>query len=130
ASVVDQNGGVLVEPDVGAVLPLRLLGRSHDHRLGDVALLHLTGGNRVLDGDYHGIAESGVTPLTPAEHPDHKRTSSTRIVGDAKDGFLLNHGYFALSTISVTRYRTVLASGRVSMIRTVSPALAPRSLRA
>jgi hypothetical protein len=45
-------------------------------------------------------------------------------------GFLFAPGYLARSTISTTRQLTVLARGRVSMIRTTSPALAPSSLRA
>src|SRR5678816_3129057 len=40
ALVVNQDRGVLVEPDVGAVLAAGLLGGPDDDRLGDIALLH------------------------------------------------------------------------------------------
>jgi hypothetical protein len=41
---------------------------------------------------------------------------------------LLASAHRARVTISVTRHRTVFASGRVSMMRTVSPAFAPSVL--
>src|SRR5205085_623564 len=68
ALVRDEHGGVLVEPDVGAVLALGLLGRPHDHRLHHLALLDLAGGNRVLDRDHDDVAQPRVAPLGPAEH--------------------------------------------------------------
>src|SRR5919106_159107 len=122
--VVDQDRGILVESDVGAVLAAGLLGRPHDDRLGHVSLLHLAGRDRVLDGHHHGVAEAGVAALAPAQHPDHQRLAGPRVVGDAQNRFLLHHGYLALSTTSVTRQRTVFARGRVSISRTVSPARA------
>src|ERR687890_1300201 len=125
AVVGDQDGGVLVEPDVGAVLAPGLLGRSHDNRLGHVALLHLAGGNGVLDRHHHDVAQAGVAALAAAEHADDQRPAGARVVRDPENRFLLDHGYLALSTTSVTRQLTVFASGRVSMMRTVSPARAP-----
>src|SRR6266516_3413154 len=133
--VVDQHGGVLVEPDVGAVFASSLFGRPHDHRLGHLALLHLTGGDGVLDRDDHDVAQPRVATLGPAEHADHERAPRARVVRDLELRFLLYHGpppsktppSFARSTISTTRHRLVFDSGRVSTIRTVSPALAPCS---
>src|SRR6266446_2476729 len=129
----DEDGGVLVEADVGAVLAAGLLGRAHDDRPGHVALLHLPGRDGVLDGHHHDVAQAGVAALAAAEHADHQRPPGARVVRDPQNRFLLDHGYLALSTTSVTRQRTVFASGRVSMIRTVSPARAapsPSTLRA
>src|SRR5512141_869839 len=128
--VVDQDGGVLVEPDVGPVLAADLLRGAYDDRLGHVALLHLAGGDRVLDRHHHGVAQARVAAAAPAQHPDHERLAGSRVVRDAQYRLLLDHGYFALSTISVTRQQTVLATGRVSMMRTVSPTRAPCSSRA
>src|SRR6266508_6659292 len=127
AVVGDQHGGVLVEPYVGAVRAPGLLGRPHDDRLGHVALLHLAGGDGVLDRHHYGVAETGVAALAAAEHADDQRPPGARVVRDAQNRFLLDHGYLALSTTSVTRQLTVFASGRVSMMRTVSPARAPCS---
>src|SRR3982751_347412 len=36
----DDDDGILVEPDVAAILPPRLLRRTHDHRARDIGLLH------------------------------------------------------------------------------------------
>src|SRR6266566_4390615 len=125
--VVDQHGGVFVEADVGAVLALGLLGRSHDHRLHDLALFHLAGRYGVLDRDHDDVAEPRVAPLGPAEHTDHERAARARVIRDLDLRFLLHHGYFALSTISITRQRFRFDNGRVSTMRTVSPVLAPWS---
>src|SRR6185437_6672891 len=91
ARVVDQYRRVLVEPDIGAVLAPGLLGGSHDDGLGHIAFLYLPRGDGVLDGDHHGIAQPGVAPFAPAEHPDHQGSPSAGVVGDAEDGFLLDH---------------------------------------
>src|SRR3989475_6640671 len=53
ALIGDEHGGVLIEPDVGAVLALGLLGRAHDHRPHHLALLDLAGGNGILDRHDH-----------------------------------------------------------------------------
>src|SRR5688500_8493641 len=129
--LVDEDRGVLVEPDVGAVLAARLLRGADDDRLGHVALLHLAGRDGVLDRHHDGVAEAGIPALAPAEDADHQRAPGAAVVRDAENRFLLDHGiasvYFARSTISVTRQLTVFAIGRVSMMRTVSPAFAPSS---
>src|SRR6266704_4816470 len=135
ALVGNAHGGVLVEPDVGAVLALGLLGRAHDHRPHHLALLDLAGGDGVLDGHDDDVAQPRVAALGPAEHADHERAPRARVVRDLEYRFLLYHGpppsksrrYFARSTISTTRHRLVFDRGRVSTIRTVSPALAPCS---
>src|SRR6266545_4745374 len=127
ALVGDQHGRVLVEPDVGAVLAPRLLGRAHDDRPHHLALLDLAGGDGVLDRDDHDVAQPAVAALGPAEDADHERGARARVVRDLQDRLLLYHGYFALSRISTTRQRLRLDSGRVSTMRTVSPSLAPCS---
>src|SRR5207247_8487562 len=48
ARVVDQDGGVLVEADVGAVPPLLRLVHPDDHRLHHLPLLHVSLGVRLL----------------------------------------------------------------------------------
>src|SRR3989440_46332 len=59
----NQHRGVFVEPDVGAVLALGLLGRPHDHRSHHLALLDLASGNRVLDRDHDDVAQARVASL-------------------------------------------------------------------
>src|SRR5215213_2247329 len=92
ALIVDDHHGVLVEADVAAVLPPRLLHRAHDHRAGDFRLLHRTVRQRILDRDDHEIAEPGIAPPRAAKHADHERAFGARIVRHLDDGFLLNHG--------------------------------------
>src|SRR5919198_3963554 len=65
--VVDQHGGVLVEPDVAAVRAPLLLGRPHDDAFDDVTLLHRRPGNGVLDGGHEDVADAGVAPLRAAQ---------------------------------------------------------------
>src|SRR5512134_2287322 len=133
ALIGDQHRGVLVEPDVGAVAPLRLLGRPHDHRLGDLALLDLPGRDGVLDRDHHHVPQARVAALRAAQHADHERFPRARVVRDLENRFLLHHVSLpvtrqrARSTISTTRHRLIFDSGRVSSIRTRSPAFAPCS---
>src|SRR6266480_6112149 len=90
--VGNEHGGVLVEPDVGAILALGLLGRTHDHRLHHLALLDLAGGNRVLDRDHDDVAQAGVATLGPAEHANDERAPRARVVRDLEYRLLLHHG--------------------------------------
>jgi hypothetical protein len=46
--VVEEHGGVLVEPDVGAVLAAMLLACAHDNGPRDLALLDVAAGDTAL----------------------------------------------------------------------------------
>src|SRR2546427_5416924 len=96
AFVVDQHRRGLVEADVGAVLALGLLRRPHDHRFHHLALLHLAGGDRVLDRDDHDVTEPGVAAFGATEHADHERAPRAGVVGDLELRFLLDHGSLRL----------------------------------
>src|SRR5215210_6768739 len=104
AAVADQDGGVLVEPDVGAVRAAALLGCAHD---------------AVLDGRHDDVTDAGVAPARAAQDADAQQLLGTRVVGDAQSRLLLDH--LAFSRISTTRQRLVADSGRVSISRTRSP---------
>src|SRR5205085_5323502 len=54
------------------------------------------------------------------DHADHRRHARTGIVGHIKSGTNLHHKIY-FPTISTKRHRFNLLSGRVSMMRTVSP---------
>src|SRR6266550_4654415 len=90
--VGNEHGGVLVEPDVGAILALGLLGRAHDHRPHHLAFLDLAGGDGVLDRHDDDVAQPRVAALGPAEHADHERAPRARVVRDLEYRFLLYHG--------------------------------------
>src|SRR5947208_7886527 len=91
ALIRDEHRRILVEPDVGAVLPPRLLGGAHDHGLHHLALLDLTGGDGVLDRDHHDVAQTPVAPFTAAQHANHERAARARVVRDLEYRFLLDH---------------------------------------
>src|SRR3954470_6776828 len=92
ARIIDDHHGVLVEADVAAVLPPRLLHRAHDDRLGDVALLHRPVRERVLHGHDDDVAEAGIAPACAAEDADDERRLGARVVRDLHHRFLLDHG--------------------------------------
>src|SRR6185369_3423486 len=91
ALVIDQDGRVLVEPDVAAVGAAVFLGRPDDDRPDDVALLD--GGVRdgLLDaGDDH-VADAGRGLERAAHDPDALDRAGARVVGDAEAGLRLDH---------------------------------------
>src|SRR4051794_33223050 len=119
AVVLDQDGGVLVEPDVAAVRATLLLDRAHDDRLDDVTALHAGRGDGVLHGGDDDVADPRVAPRRTAQHPDAQDLLGTGVVRDAQSRLLLDH--FAFSRISTSRHRLVADVGRVSISRTRSP---------
>src|SRR5436309_282244 len=58
--VVDQNGGVAIEADVGAVAPPLFLHRADDDRLDDLPLLDVRLGRGFLDRRRDDVAEPRV----------------------------------------------------------------------
>src|SRR6267143_1337074 len=103
--VGNEHGGILVEPDVGAILALGLLGRAHDHRLHHFALFDLAGGDGILDGDDYDVAQPRVAALGPAQYADHERASRARVVRDLENRFLLHHGPPLLVPAATSRAR-------------------------
>src|SRR6476620_7533565 len=91
ARIIDDHDGVLVEADVAAVLPPRLLRRAHDDRLRDVALLHRPVRERVLHGHDDDVAEAGIAPACAAEDADDERRLGARVVRDLHHRLLLDH---------------------------------------
>src|SRR6266496_2321938 len=70
ATVLDDDGGILVEPDVRAVGTPPLLGGADDDRLDDVTLLHTRTRNGVLDRGHDDVADARVTAAGATEHTD------------------------------------------------------------
>src|SRR4051794_6314182 len=97
ALLVDDHDRVLVEADVAPVLSPRLLCRAHHHRAGDVGLLHRAIGQRVLHGDDHDVAETGVAPARAAQDADHQGALRARVVRDLHHRLLLDHGPLSLA---------------------------------
>src|SRR4051812_2608684 len=117
--VVDEDGCVLVEPDVTPVRTPPLLLRADDDALHDVALLHRRARHRVLDGRHEDVADRRVATARPAEHLDAQHLAGAGVVGHLEARLLLDHR--ARSRISTTRQRFCADIGRVSLMRTRSP---------
>src|SRR3954462_14881819 len=119
---VDDDGGVLVEGDVRAVVAPELLLRAHDDRLDDLALLDRPLRVGLLDRRRDDVADAGVAPARAALDADAEDLARAGVVGDLEAGLGLDH--FALSRTSTRRQRFVPDIGRHSTTRTRSPALA------
>src|SRR5262245_9920761 len=65
--IVDEHGGVAIEPDVAAVAAALLLPRPHDHRLHDLAFLDRAVRRRFLDRRGDDVAEARVATRGPAD---------------------------------------------------------------
>src|SRR6185295_6055712 len=109
----DQHRRIAVEADRGTVRPPDLLGRPHDDRLMDVALLHAAARDRLLDRDDDDVADRGILALGAAEHLDALDAAGTRVVGDFQVGLHLDHGCdsLACSRLGVAQDRPALALG-------------------
>src|SRR4029079_10673833 len=122
AGRVDQDRGVLVEGDRGAVVAAERLSRADEPRLGDLALLDGALRARRLDGGGDHVPDARVAALRPALHADAEDLARAGVVGHAQPAFLLDH--LAASNTSARRQFFVFESGRVSTMRTRSPSLA------
>src|SRR3954447_12149716 len=119
---VDDDGRVLVEGDVGAVLAAVLLLRAHDDGGHDLALLDRPLGVGGLDGGLDDVADARVAAARAAHDADAEDLARAGVVGHAQAGLVLDH--FARSRTSTSRQRFVRDIGRVSMTRTRSPSWA------
>src|SRR5690606_23845751 len=79
---LEDDGGVLVELDVGTVGTTALLDGPDDDGLDHVALLHVAARDRVLDGGDDGVADTGVATSGSTENADAENLLGTRVVGD------------------------------------------------
>src|SRR5436305_8957842 len=104
--VVDEHGGVLVEPDVTAVRTTPLLLGPHDDALHDVALLHRRARNGVLDRRDEDVADPRVAASGAAEHLDAQHLTRAAVVSNLEPGLFSNHR--ARSRTSTIRQRLCL----------------------
>src|ERR1700727_2314284 len=88
---LDDDGRVLVEPDVAAVGAAALLDGANDDGLDDLTLLDVAAGDGVFDRRNHDVADAGIPPRRTAEHADAQDLLGAGVVGDLQPRFLLNH---------------------------------------
>src|SRR4051794_24011962 len=91
AVTLEDDRGVLVEPDVRAVGTTALLHGADDDRLDDVALLDVPARDGVLHGGDDDVADAGVATARAAENADAEDFLRTRVVGDSQSRLLLDH---------------------------------------
>src|SRR3954454_1144139 len=96
---VDDDGGVLVEGDVRAVIAPELLLRADDDGLDDLALLDrpLRGGGLDRRGD--DVPYAGVAAARAAHHADAEDLAGAGVVGNLEARLVLDH--LARSSTSV-----------------------------
>ena len=138
--VVEDDGGVAVEPDRGAVLAAHFLGGAHDDGLAHIALLHATARDRFLHRHDDDVADRCVAAMRAAEdldalHPAAPELSATsRLVciwimgspdlwGDrARPQGFVEPGK-RVAQVATTSQRFVFDFGAHSWMRTMSPTL-------
>src|SRR5699024_8580418 len=106
--VLEDDSCILVELDVGAVGTTAFLGGADDDGLDDVALLHVSAGDCVLDGCHDGVTDRGVAPTGATQDPDGQDLLGASVVGDFESRLLLNH-YLLLSSRWFSRRNMSLA---------------------
>src|SRR4051794_41375617 len=88
---VDDDGGVLVEGDVRAVVTPELLAGAHDDRLDDLALLDRPLRVGLLDGCRDDVPHARVAAAGAALDADAEDLTGARVVGDLEAGLLFGH---------------------------------------
>src|SRR5205085_8786589 len=89
--VIEENGGIAVELDQGAVAAADALGGANHHGAVDLALLDATPRSGFLDAHLDDVANAGVPSLRAAQHLDAKNGLRAGVVGDFEPRFSLDH---------------------------------------
>src|SRR4051812_41628987 len=110
AAGVDDDGGVLVEGDVGAVRAPELLLAAHDDGLDHLALLDgaLRAGR--LDGGGDDVTHVRVAALGAALHADDEDLAGAGVVGDLEPGLVLDHAVTSRVTAGLVRRSWAITS--------------------
>src|SRR6266478_3027634 len=97
AGVVNQDRGVVVEADVGAIPAPALFAHAHNHRLYHGALLDLALRRGFLDRRSDDVAESGLQTDVAAQRQNAHQLARAGIVRHRQPGSHLNHRSAPLS---------------------------------
>ena len=88
--VVDDNAGVIIKANVGAILAADLLNGANDDATDNVLLLDVGTRSSLLDSTDEHIADACITTLGTAKHLDAANLASAGVVGDVQHGLHLN----------------------------------------
>src|SRR3990170_2530375 len=100
---VQDDGGVVVEPDVRTVLAPVLLGRPDDDRFDHVALVHRPVRRRRLDRRHDHVADRARPAPGSAHNMDHQQLAAAGVVGDFEPRLVLDHPAALLRAIVASR---------------------------
>src|SRR5215208_2715189 len=89
--LVDEDGGVGIEPDHRPVGTANVLGGADDHRMVNVALLDAAARRRFLHGNDDDVADARGPALRPAQHLDALDALRAAVVRDVQIGLHLDH---------------------------------------
>ncbi|EAQ13040.1 hypothetical protein RB2654_11098 [Rhodobacterales bacterium HTCC2654] len=89
--VVEDDGGVAIEADRGAVFTTDFFGGAHDDGLADVTFLHAAARDGFLDGDDDDVAHRSVFTLGTTQDLDALHPASAGVVSDIQIGLHLDH---------------------------------------
>src|SRR5690606_6592552 len=89
--VVEDDGGVAVEANGGAIVAAHFLGGTHDDGLADVALFHAAARDGFLDRHDDDIADGRVFTLGTTQDLDALNTASAAVVSNIQVGLHLDH---------------------------------------
>lgn len=92
----DNDGGVFVETDIGAVGSAKTFFRANDDSFNDIAFFDLTAGSGGFNGGNDNVADIGVTAEGAAEHANTHNFLRAGIIADVESGLLLNQGETSL----------------------------------
>src|SRR5699024_3066146 len=87
----EDDGGVLIKADVGAVEAAGLFPGTDDDAGHHFALLDVAAGDGVLDSGDEPVADSCIAASRSAQHADDKDLLGTGVIGNLQPRFLLNH---------------------------------------
>src|SRR5699024_5891873 len=96
---VDDDGSVVVEADVGAVLTADALRAPDDDRLHDVALLDGAAGGRSFDGRHDDVTDIAASAEGAAQNADAHQLLCARVVRRFQPGLRLYHSLFSFSLL-------------------------------
>src|SRR6202011_3926859 len=89
--VVDDHGGVVVEPDVRAIRTPILLRHAYDDLFDHLALLHLSARLRGLHGRGDDVAYRRVAAIVTAGHANGQQLLGAAVISHLEPALLLDH---------------------------------------